>query len=160
MVNIGRRFHPHLVRIARRFTVLTGRNGVGKSTILDAIEFALTGTISKFAVTGAKGGGLEEHIWWVGEGSADSHFVTVRFLDDDGKLLEVTRSRDKGIQGRVEDLANSLCTTATPVMDGWAETLIRTTLIRDETLAALSLDLPEQARFAAVRSANWRVGWT
>jgi hypothetical protein len=33
------------------------------------------------------------------------------------------------------------------------ETLIKTTLIRDEQIAAFSLDLPEQARFAAVRDA-------
>ena len=31
--------------------------------------------------------------------------------------------------------------------------MIRTTLIRDETIASLSLDLPEQARFTAVRAA-------
>jgi chromosome segregation protein len=35
-----------------------------------------------------------------------------------------------------------------------ATTLMQTTLIRDETTAALSLDLPEHARFAALRSAT------
>jgi len=44
------------------FAVLTGRNGVGKSTILDAIDFAVTGTINKFAFKSAKGGGLDEVI--------------------------------------------------------------------------------------------------
>ena len=38
------------------FAVLTGRNGVGKSTVLDAVDFVLTGTINKYVVTGAKGG--------------------------------------------------------------------------------------------------------
>ena len=52
------------------FVVLTGRNGAGKSTVLDAIDFALTGTINKFVVRGARGGGLDEHIWWVGTGKA------------------------------------------------------------------------------------------
>ena len=59
------------------FVVLTGRNGVGKSTILDAIDFALTGTINKYAVKGAKGGGLESHIWWVGDGAAEMHYPWV-----------------------------------------------------------------------------------
>ena len=36
----------------------------------------------------------------------------------------------------------------------WATTLMQTTLIRDETTAALSLDLPEHARFPALRSAT------
>jgi hypothetical protein len=36
----------------------------------------------------------------------------------------------------------------------WATTLMQTTLIRDETTAALSLDLPEHARFPAFRSAT------
>jgi recombinational DNA repair ATPase RecF len=43
---------------ANGFVVLTGRNGAGKSTVLDAIDFAFTGSIHKFAVTEAKGEGL------------------------------------------------------------------------------------------------------
>jgi chromosome segregation protein len=38
-------------------------------------------------------------------------------------------------------------------MPSWAETLMRTSLIRDESIAALSFDLSEQARFAVVRAA-------
>jgi len=137
---------------ASGFVVLTGRNGAGKSTVLDAIDFALTGTINKFAVTGAKGGGLDEHIWWVGEGTAEKQYVTVSFVDQKGTSLKITRTRERGLETSLDQIAKSLC-GAQQVAAGWADTLMRTTLIRDETLAALSLDLPEQARFAAVRSA-------
>jgi chromosome segregation protein len=30
------------------FAILSGRNGTGKSTLLDGVDFALTGTINKF----------------------------------------------------------------------------------------------------------------
>lgn len=79
------------------FVVLTGRNGVGKSTILDAIDFALTGTINKYAVKGAKGGGLESHIWWVGDGAAQRHYVSVGFTGADGEEVSITRSRERGL---------------------------------------------------------------
>ena len=46
------------------FAVFTGRNGVGKSTVFDAMDFALTGSISKYEVRVAKGGGLEDHFGW------------------------------------------------------------------------------------------------
>ena len=35
------------INFSKTFTVIDGRNGAGKSTIIDAVEFALTGTISK-----------------------------------------------------------------------------------------------------------------
>jgi hypothetical protein len=41
----------------------------------------------------------------------------------------------------------------------WATTLMQTTLIQDETTAALSLDLPKHARFAALRSATGGSPW-
>ena len=71
------------------FMILSGRNGSGKSTLLDAIDFAITGTIDKFAVKEARGGGLEEHIWWVGDEKPDSHYVSVGFIDDDGNQFAV-----------------------------------------------------------------------
>jgi DNA repair exonuclease SbcCD ATPase subunit len=75
------------------FVVLTGRNGAGKSTVLDAIDFALTGTIDKYAETKAKGGGLDSHIWWVGDGQPKEHFVRVGFRDSEGEDFTITRSR-------------------------------------------------------------------
>ena len=62
------------------FVVLTGRNGAGKSTVIDALDFALTGTINRFAVKDAKGGGLDEHIWWMGDGAPDAYYVSVGFV--------------------------------------------------------------------------------
>ncbi len=121
-----------------------------KSTILDAIDFAITGTITKFSVRGARGGGLDEHIWWVGSGKPDAHYVSVGLNDADGDPFVITRSRERGADRTPEEIAARLCDSAAPVAP---ETLMQTTLIRDELIASLSLDLPEQARFAAVRTA-------
>lgn len=134
------------------FVVLTGRNGVGKSTVLDAVDFVLTGTINKYAVKGAKGGGLDDHIWWVGEDTPKSQYVTVGFVDEGGEEFAITRRRERGLDRPLDFLAHRLCVGESSVQT-WPETLMQTTLIRDETIAGLSLDLPEQARFAAVRSA-------
>jgi chromosome segregation protein len=139
------------IEFSSGFVVLTGRNGAGKSTVLDAIDFALTGTIGKFAGKHAKGGGLESHIWWVGDGIASDCYVKVGFSSEQDREVVVTRSRDKGVEPTIEMLASTLCKGR--VADDWATTLMQTTLIRDETLAGLSLDLPEQARFEAVRAA-------
>lgn len=134
------------------FAVLTGRNGAGKSTVLDAVEFVLTGTINKYAVKGAKGGGLDDHLWWVGEGRPESHHVTLGFIDEGGKEFAVIRSRERGLDIPEEDVARRLCIGGSEAQT-WPVTFMQTTLIRDETIAALSLDLPEQARFATVRAA-------
>ena len=134
------------------FVVLTGRNGAGKSTVLDAIDYALTGTINKYAVKGAKGGGLDNHIWWLGEGSPSAHYVEVGFVAPDGVEIKLKRSRDRGLQSPLDEVGRALCSGQ--VEGGaWPEVLMQTTLIRDETLSGLSLDLPEQARFEAVRAA-------
>ena len=134
------------------FVVLTGRNGVGKSTVLDAVDFVLTGTINKYAVRSARGGGLDDHIWWVGEGAAESQYVAVGLVDEGGEEFVITRSRERGLETPADSIARRFCVTEPPAQ-AWAETLMQTTLIRDETLAGLSLDLPEQARAAAVRAA-------
>lgn len=134
------------------FVVLTGRNGVGKSTVLDAVDFVFTGSINKYAVKGAKGGGLDEHIWSIGGDVSLNQYVSIGFVDEDGEQFVITRSRARGLDSPLNDLSRLFCIGELPAQ-GWPETLMQTTLIRDETLAGLSLDLPEQARFAAVRSA-------
>ena len=134
------------------FAVLCGRNGAGKSTVLDAIDFALTGTINKFSVRTARGGGLEDHIWWVGSGTAEASYVSVGFVDDNGQRFIVKRLRDGTLAPQSNENISRLCrgegSSSVP-----ADTLMQTSLIRDESIVALSLDLPEQARFAAVKAA-------
>jgi len=78
------------------FVVVNGRNGSGKSTVLDAIDFAITGTINKFSVRDAKGGGLDDHIWWVGRGQPEAHYVQVGLVDDVGEPFVITHSRERG----------------------------------------------------------------
>lgn len=133
------------------FAVLSGRNGAGKSTVLDAIDFALTGTINKFSVRNARGGGVDEHVWWVGGGKPDTHFVSVGFVDADGTRFAITRSRDSSLQSDADPIINRLSGGGPASVT--AETLMKTSLIRDEFIVALSLDLPEQQRFEAVRTA-------
>ena len=134
------------------FTVLSGRNGSGKSTLLDAIDFAITGTINKFSVKEARGGGLDEHIWWVGEGKPEAHYVSVGFIAEDGEHFVITRSRERGCDMPPQEILNRLSNSQLAVRSS-LDTMMQTTLIRDELIAGLSLDLPEQARFAAVRAA-------
>ena len=134
------------------FVVLTGRNGVGKSTVLDAVDFALTGTINKYPVTEARGGGLDDHIWWVGEGVSKNSYVSIGFGDSNGEEFVITRSRERGLEISASDIIQRLCVGDSPPTN-CLEILMQTTLIRDEKIAALSLDLPEQARAAAVRAA-------
>jgi len=134
------------------FAVLAGRNGVGKSTVFDAIDFALTGTINKYKVREAKGGGLEQHIWWVGDGAPEGQYVCVGFVDDEGEPLTVRRSRDRGLETPEAETGKRLCAGISHPAD-WPQMLMHTSLIRDETIADLSLDLTEQARFSAVQAA-------
>src|SRR6185436_4375934 len=97
-------------------------------------------------------GGLEAHIWWVGKTPAPEHYVRVGFVNGKGERLTIERSRARGSDIEPTDLMHRF--TNKPVDDhSFLETLMKTTLIRDEQIAAFSLDLPEQARFAAVRAA-------
>ena len=50
------RLHP-----AGETTVLLGPNGSGKSTIIDALDFLLTGRISRLRGSGTRGITLEDH---------------------------------------------------------------------------------------------------
>ena len=134
------------------FTVLSGRNGTGKSTVLDAIDYALTGTINKFSVKGAKGGGLDDHIWWVGPERPEAYSVSVGFIDNQEQSFVVTRTREGGSNIDDQRIVRELCKNG-PTIRASVQTLLQTTLIRDEFIASLSLDLPEQTRFTLVREA-------
>ncbi len=149
----GFRGFRDLVRInfGRGFTVITGRNGVGKSTLCDAVEFAIIGSIDKYAVEKAAKESLSDYLWWRGEGVPKAHYVTASFIDDDGKPFTITRTRESGSDRSPEEIQAALCRGPAP--DDALRQLTRTSIIRDEWIAALSLDLTETERFDLVRSA-------
>ncbi|MBR1019265.1 AAA family ATPase [Bradyrhizobium viridifuturi] len=149
----GFRGFRDLVRInfGRGFTVITGRNGVGKSTLCDAVEFAITGSIDKYAVEKAAKESLSDYLWWRGEGVPKAHYVTASFVDDNGKPFTITRTRESGSDRSPEEIHAALCRGPAP--EDALRQLTRTSIIRDEWIAALSLDLTETERFDLVRSA-------
>lgn len=139
------------VNFGSGFTVITGRNGVGKSTLCDAVEFALTGSIDKYAVEKAAQESLNDYLWWRGEGKPSGHYVTVSFKRDDGETFAITRTRTSGADKTTAQIETALCHSMRP--DDAIRQLCRTSIIRDEWIAALSLDLSETERFELVRSA-------
>lgn len=145
--------HRTLLQVPSGFMVIVGRNGVGKSTILDAIDFALTGNINKFDVQKAKGGGLQDHIWWLGEGKADSNFVRVGFIDDFGTRFEVTRHKDRLEADGLNEVLEQIQDRSKHSIMAEPQAVMESTLIRDEVISSSSLDLPGQQRFNAVKAA-------
>ncbi|MBY3027052.1 AAA family ATPase [Rhizobium leguminosarum] len=139
------------IPFGRGFTVITGRNGVGKSTVCDAVEFAITGSIDKYSVEKADRESLSDYLWWRGEGVPEAYYVIASFVDDDGKPFTITRTREAGCDRSPEDIEAALCSG--PVPDDALKQLTRTSIIRDEWIAALSLDLTETERFDLVRAA-------
>ncbi|WP_244612921.1 ATP-binding protein, partial [Methylobacterium symbioticum] len=134
------------------FTVICGRNGVGKSTLCDAVEFALTGQIDKYLVDKAARESLDDYVWWRGEGQPEAHFVTVGFRADDGSGFAVTRSRETGADRDAARIEALLCVPGAKP-ERALQQVCRTSIIRDEWIAALSLDLTETQRFELVRAA-------
>lgn len=134
------------------FTVICGRNGVGKSTLCDAVEFALTGQIDKYLVDKAAKESLDDYVWWRGEGHPEAHFVTVGFRADDGSGFAVTRSRETGADRDAARIEAMLCVPGAKP-ERALQQVCRTSIIRDEWIAALSLDLTETQRFEFVRAA-------
>lgn len=57
---------PVRIDFADDFSIIDGRNGVGKSTIFDAIEFALTGDLSKYGAAKALRESVDDYVWWMG----------------------------------------------------------------------------------------------
>lgn len=139
------------VNFGSGFTVITGRNGVGKSTLCDAVEFALTGSIDKYAVEKAAQESLNDYLWWRGKGKPSNHYVTASFKRDDGETFAITRTRKSGADKTTAQIETALCHSMRP--DDAIRQLCRTSIIRDEWIAALSLDLSETERFELVRSA-------
>ena len=133
------------------FTVISGRNGAGKSTLCDAIEYALTGSIDKYAVEKSGQESLDDYLWWRGKGTPPAHYVTASFRNGQGEHFTVTSTREAGADKTPAQIEDALCVGPRP--EGAIQQLCKTSIIRDEWIAALSIDLSERARFKLVRSA-------
>ncbi len=140
------------VDFASGFTIITGRNGVGKSTICDAIEFVITGKIDKYKIEKSAQETFEDYLWWRGDGTPKSHYVTLEFINEEGEISTFTRYRAKGLSVELDSIEKLLCQSKTKPSEALHQ-LCRTTIIRDELIAAYSLDLNETDRFDLVRSA-------
>src|SRR6266567_9311360 len=80
------------IRLPAAFAVITGRNGSGKSTLCDALEFALTGTLERYAAAKEDKESINDYLWWRGDGEPISRFVEVGFADESGKKYVLNRS--------------------------------------------------------------------
>jgi chromosome segregation protein len=146
--------NPVRIDFADGVTVLDGRNGVGKSTVFDAVEFALTGTIAKYGEAKADGETVADYIWWTGEGAGPvEKYVEVGFSDENGDLATLRRSQLAGVGAdELAALLVRLCDTALMPKAPLSQ-LCAASIIRDEQIAALSVDLKETERYALLREA-------
>lgn len=130
------------------FTVVDGRNGVGKSTIFDAIEFGLTGTITKYGDATADRETIADYIWWTGEGPPPKErYVEVGFHDGND-VLPVRRTQLSGADPSAMDaVMQRLCDVAIMPKSPLRQ-LCAASIIRDEHIASLSLDMKEADRYA------------
>ena len=152
----GFRGYREAVRIdfPEGFTIIDGRNGVGKSTIFDAVEFALTGTIAKYGDATADRETIADYIWWTGEGKPPPHrYVEVGFRDDGQEVFAIRRAQLSDVEPSVlEAVLDRLCDARTRPESALSQ-LCAASIIRDEHIAALSLDARETDRYTRLRDA-------
>jgi len=134
------------------FAIINGHNGTGKSTLCDAIEFALAGIIRPYSSHKEKGESIGDYLWWRGAGSPSDRFVEIGLVLPDGKEIVIRRTHNDLSQSsgfRIQDLILS----PGPSLDNPIAQLCRTTILRDEEITELSVDLRETERFEFVRGA-------
>ncbi len=142
---------PVRIEFGSRFTIIDGRNGVGKSTIFDAIEFALTGTLSKYNDAKSAGESVADYFWWAGAGPApEDRYVEVGFTNG-SDLLVLRRTQFQGPnQVHIEAILDQICDRGSAPAQPLGQ-LCAASIIRDEQITQLSLDLKEADRYALLR---------
>ncbi|EKQ50762.1 MAG: RecF/RecN/SMC N-terminal domain-containing protein [Methanobacterium sp. Maddingley MBC34] len=86
--------HLSLSPNGRNF-LISGPNGSGKSAIVDAVDFLLTGDVSRMKGPGTKGIKLKDHAKHIQAEPSDCWVkATVKLLED-GDSIEIKRSMDK-----------------------------------------------------------------
>ncbi len=132
------------------FVVITGENGTGKSTICDAIEYALSGTVLRHPESKETGETFEDYLWWRGPGKVESRFVTLTLVTDGNQEVTIKRG-PRGLEGIDEETIGGALSGEPSSGSSVAHDLCQTTIIRGEHVAELSLDLAETDRFNFVK---------
>jgi chromosome segregation protein len=136
------------------FAVITGRNGSGKSTVCDALEYILTGSIRASSRHKEKGESIDDYIWWRGPGAATDKHVEICFSIPGADDIIVRRSpAGLALGTQFEGDLESIMLDGNALLDRPLERLCRTTILRDEEITRLSVDLSEIDRFDFVRAA-------
>jgi len=143
--------HEIQLSIPSGFAVISGRNGTGKSTICDAIEFAITGTIDKYRFERSGTESLGDYFWYCGSGAVGSRYVRVTFSNGDKRLTIERTPEGLRTPSEGEILSHLAVPEIAPELP--LEELCRTSIIRDELISALSLDLKGTALFQQVSNA-------
>ena len=143
---------PVAINFPSGFVVISGRNGTGKSSICDAIEFALTGSITKYSEGSEKGENVNDYLWWRGAQPAEEKVVTLTLIDASGASVTITRRPEGVTFFNGADLLSMLCDRSVDAEKTLAD-ICRTSIIRDEFITSLSVDLAEPERFAFVKAA-------
>ena len=146
------------IPIGNGFTIVTGRNGTGKTTVCDAIEFGMTGKLGRFAVSQRdkrdrgsiteKGERIEDYVWWRGKSPAPDKHVRLRFIDYGGRKTDHLYESSSPNTPQLDFLYHGDQTPENPL-----ELLCQTAILRDELITALSTDLRETERFEFVNAA-------
>src|SRR5260370_5408781 len=85
---------PIEIPCGRGFTVICGRNGAGKSTVCDAIEFVLAGTLQRFLSDTERGEYISDYLWWRGPSAPTHYYASVEFTNDQGIETQVQQKPD------------------------------------------------------------------
>lgn len=144
------------VEFSPNVNIVSGRNGAGKSTLLDAVEFVLTGSISKYSIDKSGKDSLADYIWWRGDGSPSDCYAGVGIRSDGGELVQITRSRQSGLWSSHENFQEALFGDQCGVE--LASRLCSVSILRDEKISALGLEMTETQRYNFVREALGTVG--
>lgn len=144
------------IRVPAGFAVITGRNGSGKSTLCDALEFALTGTLERYASAKEDKESINDYLWWRGDGTPTDRYVQIGFVDAEGGEFTLNRSPE-GVKVRPSEgeffAALSTANWFSKDPQEQATNLTRTTILRDETITGFALDTTEPQRFIFTKSA-------
>ena len=149
---------PLSVDIPDGFLIITGRNGSGKSSFCDILEYGLSGKLQRHDGGTDHLERIDDYIWWRGQDGPEKRFVSVQFVDDDGESKEILRGPYGIDKPSDEDTISALLCDMTQAPESAINKLLQTSIIRDEEITRLSVDLGETQRYGFVREAVGEAG--